>query len=408
MVAMPTRPGHVRAVVIGGLLTAVGATVACGASTTANQGTANPGTATAPDDGLVDIGAGLRGRAGLTASVYTTGPADLGAFAVDGAGRLWLATAAFEDAGTDVIAVVPDPGNGSGAESVTVLDGLHTPLGLAWVGDTLYVAAEESVTAYSGLTGLTGLTGTSATGGTGGTGPTFADRRTVVQFAPGVGEVNGIVAGPDGRLVVGISAPCNACVPEQEESGAVVSFRPDGTDLRVDARNLRAPIDLAYVPGTDDLLATANLRDDLGDATPGDWLVHIEPGQDWGSPDCTAPTGTSTGTGGDPCAGVPAPVAVLDPHAAVSGLAVLAAPPGEDGTDRWLAVVAEWQPGLVQQVELTATPGSNQDAGTPYRGAVSPLVAGIEHPKPVIALADGSVLVGDWETGTVYRITGIA
>ena len=72
---------------------------------------------------------------------------------------------------------------------------------------------------------------------------------TVVTFPTGVGENNALALSPDGRIVLGISAPCDACDPESEYSGAVVSFLPDGSDLRVDARDIRAPVGLTYAPG---------------------------------------------------------------------------------------------------------------------------------------------------------------
>jgi glucose/arabinose dehydrogenase len=168
-------------------------------------------------------------------------------------------------------------------------------------------------------------------------------------------------------------------VPESEWSASVVSFNPDGSDLRVDARGIRAPIALAYVPGTDDLLVTMNHRDDLGDATPGDWLGQVERGQDWGFPDCPS-------LAADGCAGAPAPLAVLDPHAAVSGLAFVGSGPAA------AVVVAEWKLGVVQRVDLSTH-------------AVTRWLTGLESPVPVIAAPDGSVLVGDWGTGKIYRVS---
>ena len=79
-----------------------------------------------------------------------------------------------------------------------------------------------------------------------------------------VGESNGLVATSEGRILLGISAPCDHCTPASKWSAAIVSFRPDGRDLRVFARGIRAPIALAYYPGTSDLLVTMNQRDDDG------------------------------------------------------------------------------------------------------------------------------------------------
>ena len=44
-------------------------------------------------------------------------------------------------------------------------------------------------------------------------GTAFARHTTVLTLPAGVGEVNGLVMSPDGRLVLGVSAPCDACTP---------------------------------------------------------------------------------------------------------------------------------------------------------------------------------------------------
>jgi glucose/arabinose dehydrogenase len=169
----------------------------------------------------------------------------------------------------------------------------------------------------------------------------------------------------------------------------VVSFLPDGSDLRVEARGIRAPIGLVYHPQTGDLFVTMNQRDDLGAATPGDWLAVVRNGQDWGFPDCY-------GQADAVCAGVPKPVAELDPHAAVSGVAIVTGQLA--GAIGAAAVVAEWQTGDVLLVDLT-------NDGSGYAGTVKPFITGLQNPMPVVTAPDGALVLGDWSTGTVYRIT---
>jgi len=317
-------------------------------------------------DGLVDIGAGLQGPAGLHATVAATGIVNVASLAVDATGRVWAGTAAFDDAGTDAIYMIL-----AGAAPVNVIGNLHTVLGLVWIDDTLFVAAKESVTAWTGFDGAT-----------------FATRRTVIAFAAGVGEVNGIALGPDGRLDVGVSAPCNACVTTDPESAAIVSFLPDGSDLRVDASRIRAPIGLAFRPDTGDLIVTMNQRDDLGDATPGDWLAVVKRGQDWGFPDCYGQQDAA-------CADAPTPAAVLDPHAAVSGVAIVDGQLGAGfGTS---AIVAEWAKGSVLRVALGGS-------GSATTGIVTPFLVGLTSPVPVVADPAGGVVIGDWATGAIVRI----
>jgi hypothetical protein len=39
-------------------------------------------------------------------------------------------------------------------------------------------------------------------------------------------------------------------------------------------------------------------------------------------------------------------------------------------------------------------------------GAVTPYLGGLKAPLPVAGAPDGGVLVGDWRTGRIYRISG--
>jgi glucose/arabinose dehydrogenase len=92
---------------------------------------------------------------------------------------------------------------------------------------------------------------------------------------------------------------------------------------------------------------------------------------------------------------VPAPLAVLDKHAAVSGVAVVTGQLGSMvGTS---ALVAEWTTGTVMRVGLRG--GAATTATT-----VTPFLTGLEQPVAVAIGPDGAVFVGDWGTGTVYRI----
>jgi len=316
---------------------------------------------------LVDIGAGVRGPKNLTASVYANGPSHAAAFALDGRGRLWVATAGYDDSSHDGVYLVAR----AGAAPIEVIPGLHTPLGLLWVGDTLYVASTGKVEAFRDLRGTR-----------------FASRRTIVRLPAKVGESNGLVATDDDQLLLGISAPCDHCKPASELSGSIVSFRTDGTDLAVYARGIRAPIGLAYNPGTSDLLVTMNQRDDLGAQTPGDWLAVVRRGDNWRFPACY-------GQGGDACAGVRDPVAVLDRHAAAAGLVVVSGRlAGGSGTT---ALVAEWAKGTVLRVPL-------DKSGDAYSGRATPFLTGIRNPVALATTTDGGLLVGDWTTGRIYAI----
>ncbi len=324
-------------------------------------------TATAQAPALVSIGAGLKGPAGLRASVYAQGPPTTAAFAFDSQGRLWLTAAGLENYAHDGVYMIAK----AGTPAVRIVSGLKNPLGILWHEGKLYVASVGRVDEFGDLRGTH-----------------FTQHRKIVNGPVAKGENNLLVSAPDGRLVMGVTATCDHCTPSSPFSGSIVSFRPDGSDLRLYATRIRAPFGLAYFPGTSDLFASMNQRDDLGARTPGDWLGLVKEGQNWGFPGCY-------GQGGSACAGVPVPVAVLDKHAASGAVAIATGQLGLSvGT---AALVAEWQTGRVVKVALTR-------AGSTYEGSAAPLLEGVKNPLALALASDGSLLVGDWSNGRIYRV----
>jgi glucose/arabinose dehydrogenase len=328
----------------------------CGSSGTHRRGAA-----------LVAIGDGLRGPSGLTASTYAQGPKTLAGAAFDPQGRLWLTAAGLSTHTHDGVYVVAKPG----AKAVEVVAGMNDPLGLAWYRGKLYVASVGRVDAFAGFDGRG-----------------FASRRRILDGPVAGGENNFLAMAPDGRFEMGVTASCDHCSPASPLSGSIVSFRPDGSDLRLFARRIRAPVGLAYFPGTSDLLVSMNQRDDLGARTPGDWLALVREGQNWGFPACY-------GQGGAVCSGVPRPIAVLDKHAAAGGVTIVAGQLG--ATVGTAALVTEWASSKVLSVSLTRNASG-------YSGTVRPLLTGIANPLAITLAADRSLLVGDWTSGRIYRV----
>jgi hypothetical protein len=317
--------------------------------------------------GLVAIGAGLRGPAGLKATIYAKGPVTLAGFALDRSGRLWLTAAGLETHAHDGVYLIPK----AGGNAVKVISGLDDPIGIAWYASKLYVTSVGRVDAYGDFDGHR-----------------FEEHEKILDGPVSGGENNTLVMGPDGRFVMGITASCDHCTPKSKWSGSIVSFKADGSGLRLYAARIRAPFGLAYFPDTSNLLVTMNQRDDLGTQTPGDWLAAVEEDQDWRFPGCY-------GQGGPACEGVPQPIAVLDKHAAVGDVAIATGQLGTSvGTS---ALIPEWGSARVQQVTLSG-------AGPDYKGSVRPFLTGIEKPLATALAGTRAVLVGDWSTGTVYRI----
>jgi glucose/arabinose dehydrogenase len=151
---------------------------------------------------------------GLVAELYATGLERPTALAFGPDGLLY----ATQETG-EVVAV----GRGSARPRV-LARGFATPLGLTWVGSTLYVSAQGYVSRLV-------VRGTRV-----------VSRRKIVTGLPfDRHQQDTIALGPDGRFYLGSGTTCDVCREKDRRSGAILSFRPDGRDLRVVASGLRNP-----------------------------------------------------------------------------------------------------------------------------------------------------------------------
>ncbi len=238
---------------------------------------------------------------------------------------------------------------------------LTVPLGLLWRGRTLYVSESGKVEALRA----------------------GHARRVVVSGLPyEEHQQDSIVAGPDGRLYLGSGSTCNACKETDARSAAILSFRPDGSRLRVVAHGLRNPYGLLFVGKT--LYVTVNGRDDLGDGEPADSLVRIKTGANYGWPACWPSYALRKLIG--VCGGVTAPVAYLEPHSSADGIA------------HWRGdlFVAEWGE------YLSAKHG--RVLVRIEHGRATTFASGFEHPLAVAVDPSGDLLVADWGRGVIYAI----
>jgi glucose/arabinose dehydrogenase len=241
---------------------------------------------------------------------------------------------------------------------------LLVPLGLLWRGRTLYVSESGRVEAF----------------GTGG-----RRLRIVVSGLPyKLHQQDAIVAGPDGRLYLGSGSTCDACVERDRRNAAILSFRRDGSDLRVVATGLRNPYGLVFAGRT--LYATVNGRDKLGDDEPAEEVVNVRPGADYGWPGCWPSYALRRLTGAS-CVGVTPPVAYLEPHSSADGIA----------SWRGDLFVAEWG-------EYLSTKHGRKLVRI-RSGRAETFATGFSHPLALAVGPAGDLLVADWSRGVIYAIS---
>ncbi len=194
----------------------------------------------------------------------------------------WIRKNVMKSAGAGVVSadritLLRDIGADGVARTRTVfIDGLHSPFGMALVGDALYVANTDAVLRFPYRTGDTRI----ATAG------------TKVMDLP-AGPINhhwtkDLVASADGtRLYVSVGSNSNIGengLAAETGRASIHEFDITSGRARIFAGGLRNANGLAWQPQTGALWAVVNERDELGNDLVPDYLTGVRDGAFYGWP----------------------------------------------------------------------------------------------------------------------------
>jgi glucose/arabinose dehydrogenase len=297
------------------------------------------------------------------------------------------------------IVILPDrDGDGAADERVAFAERLRNPHGLAFRDGFLYVAEEGRVARFAWQGGQ----------------PAADAPETIVPDLPaGRGHYTRTLGfGPDDKLYVSIGSSCNVCAEQDERRAAIMQYNADGSGGRVFARGLRNAVGFVWRPGSDELWATNNGRDGLGEDLPPETVNLVRDGDDFGWPYC------HNGTLPDPqlahlgsCDAVTGPAVELQAHSAPLGLAFYTgdAFPAAFRGDLLVAFHGSWNRAEPTGYKLVRVrfqdgrpTGEVEDFISGWLGA-----DGEDWGRPVdtIVAPDGSLYLSDDGLGVVYRIT---
>jgi glucose/arabinose dehydrogenase len=296
--------------------------------------------------------------------------------------------------GSGLVVKLTDRNNDGVADTVTTIArGLHGPFGLAFRGDTLYVAEERDVLRFS---------------------PGGGVPLTVVPRLPGgTGHsTRTLLFGPDGKMYVSVGSSCNLCDERDSMRAAVVQFNPDGSGGRIFAKGLRNTVGMAFNPTTGELWGNNNDRDNLGDDIPPEHVNIIKDGRNYGWPQCYLPGKPNPEYGSADCSEVEPPVISVQAHSAPLGLAFYTGThfPRDYRGDAFMTLHGSWNrsvPTGAKVVRIQVDSGGRRATG------VDDFIVGWQRPdgtrwgRPVglLVLPDGSLLVSDDMGGKIWRVS---
>jgi glucose/arabinose dehydrogenase len=281
-------------------------------------------------------------------------------------------------------------------------EGLQGSNGVCFLGEDFYLAQRERVVRFTASGGF----------------PLKVKGEVVLEGLPDA-TAHGwryLKASPDGRLVIAIGGPCNACLRlDDQRFASICSFRPDGSDFRVEAHGVRNSVGFDWHPRTGDFYFTDNGRDSLGDDIPPCELNVLPKGttnQHFGFPYFWGDNQRDTEIEAEPpAADYRPPVVKFQAHVAPLGLHFPRHP-------RWK--------GLLDGKALVAQHGSwNRSSPVGYQvvsldptsaqAEVQPFMWGFlqqgsdkrlrGRPVDITELADGTLLVSDDDKGKIWAVT---
>jgi glucose/arabinose dehydrogenase len=187
-------------------------------------------------------------------------------------------------------------------------------------------------------------------------------------------------------------------------------YDPDGTDGTIFAKGLRNAVGITFRPGTEQLWATNNGRDWLGDDLPPETVYIVNRGDDAGWPYCHAAKIVDPEFGeSDSCQGIVEPFIEMQAHTAPLGLTFYSGQqyPLDYRGDLFIALHGSWNRTVpvgykVVRIDVDENgPGQMQDFAL---GWLRENGSNWGRPVDVLTGTDGSLFVSDDGKGNIYRI----
>lgn len=325
--------------------------------------------------------------AGFKVSVYAPEVPGVRYLALGPGGVIY---ASRPSAGT--IVRLPDANHDGVADSVVVVaTGLNRPFGIAFRGDTMFVAENNAVVHFNPGSPTKVVDVANIPGGTG------HWTRT-------------IVFGQDGKMYVSVGSSCNICDESDSMRAAVVQFNRDGSGGRVFARGLRNSVGLAVHPTTGEIWATNNDRDNLGDDIPPERINIIKDGKYYGWPQCYLPGQKNPEYPSADCSNVEPPAITFQAHSAPLGMNFYTgtAFPADFRGDAFVAFHGSWNRSIPtgdKVVRVQVQDGKPTSIDDFITGWQRPDGSRWGRPVGILMAPDGALLVSDDMGGKIWRVT---
>ncbi|RZJ63744.1 MAG: sorbosone dehydrogenase family protein [Flavobacterium sp.] len=287
-------------------------------------------------------------------------------------------------------------------------NGLNQPFGMLVIGKWFYVANTDALLRFPYEPGQMKITG----------------KPEKIADLP-AGKVNqhwtrNLIANSDNsKIYVAVGCGTNIGEKGMEHEimkASILEMNPDGSGIRIYASGLRNPVGMGWAPGTKTLWTAVNERDGLGDELVPDYLTSVKengfygwPYSYWGNHIDTRVKEIKP----EMLDNVVVPDVDLGSHTASLGLAFYTgkAFPEKYRNGAFIAQHGSWNRKLLSGYKVVFVPFSNGKAAGPMEDFLTGFVEDPQkdevygRPTGIIMLPDGSLLLTDDKTNTIWRIS---
>ncbi|UYQ94591.1 sorbosone dehydrogenase family protein [Chitinophaga horti] len=299
-------------------------------------------------------------------------------------------------------------GDGVPESRNTFLSGLNQPLGMLLLNNNFYVGNTDGILMYPYKENANTISG---------------EGKKILELPAG-GYNNhwtrNLLASKDGKhIYVSVGSASNVAehgLEEEVRRAAILEINPDGTGERIFASGLRNPVGMDWAPGTNTLWTAVNERDELGDELVPDYMTSVKEGGFYGWPYSyfgQHEDPRMKGQGKELVAKAIVPDVPLGSHTASLGLAFYTgeAFPEKYRNGAFVGQHGSWNRSVLSGYKVVFVPFADGKAANGYEDFLTGFIAdepkGEVYGRPVgVAVAkDGSLLVADDASNTIWRVT---
>lgn len=314
----------------------------------------------------------------------------------------------------DVIWVLRDKDNDGKPDFrvkfLTKENGLNQPFGMLVIGDWFYVANTDALLRFPYDRKENKVTGESV---------------KLADLPAGKHNrhwTRNIIANADNtKIYIAVGSGSNVAengIEEDSGKAAIYEINPDGSNLKLYASGLRNPVGMDWAPGTQTLWTTVNERDELGNNLVPDYLTSVKEGGFYGWPY------SYWGTNVDPriekkdaqpelVKKTIVPEVDLGPHTASLGLVFYTGKtfPAKYRNGAFIAQHGSWNRDPISGYKVVFVPFKDGKPSGKYEDFLTGFIVDPKknevrgRPVGLALLPDGSMLLTDDKTNTIWRIS---